>query len=239
MADLVIELAGAGGGRSCPVSVNELSRAQEIMRRDLGAIHDLAQATTPPAGGGIFQTLLGFLGDGLGVLSDVVGFPLNLIGSGADYVIKAVADLAKNVPIVGSLISDILLAANTLLQVGLKLPSSTLSMVQTLLKSFNGLSGDKQKSLQDQSMEKLLGKAKESGQEGDLQQLFNQSKKDAATVSTEGILKKAAGVGVPLAVGTGAFFILQGLLGTAGGAGVGGVLALLTGYGAYELGAFD
>jgi len=233
MADYVIEL-GRIDGQVFQVSQVELGHKNELMRSELGRLYQLGQE-----GGGIFQTLLGFLGSGLGTLSDVVGFPLNLIGQGGSFVIKTIADLAKNVPLVGEFLSDILLAGNTLLQAGLKLPSETIAMLGNLLKSFNGLPEDKQKSLQDKSMQKLIDKAGETGQKQEMQNLLNQQKQAGSTAEVMGVVKKAAGVVAPLGGAAVTFLALQGVLGTGGALGAGaGALGVLL-FGAYELGLFD
>jgi len=235
MADCVIEM-GRIGSRTITIQESNLTRQRELFNHALGQLQQLGQDPVPGTSTpGIFQTLLGFLGSGLGVLGDVVGFPLNLIGTGGDFIIRTLADLAKNVPIVGELISDILLAGNTLLQAGLSLPGATLAMLGNLLKSFSGLPKDEQDSLQKKSMEKIQAKANEAGQGEDLKKIQGMQVAGAMPPA----LKVAAGVAAPLTGGAIAFLALRAVLGDGGAAAAGGAITA-GGLGlAYMLGAFD
>ena len=223
MADQVIEL-GAGRFQIYDSALlADAGRREKILQHELGVVLPRMFAQMGQEAPGIFQTLLGFLGDGLGVLGDVIGFPTGLIATGADFVITTIAELARNIPIVGELIADILQAGNTLLGAGLSLPSETLGILSTLLTSFRKLPEEKQKSLEDKSETKIEALAAQTGQERDVDQALNISNQQQEEKDEKALGQTIATIAAPVVGGIGLGAALLPALGPGGAvaAGVG------------------
>lgn len=231
MADMVLEL-----GNGTRLGEREIAAATRSISMAAGRMRTLGQDEEKP---GIIQTLLGFVGDGIGLLGEGVGFPLGLIATGADFVINAIADVAREVPLVGTLIAEILVGANTIIGFGLKLPSEILGVISSLLTAFRKLPEDKQKELEKKAEDKIVEKARETGQQGDVEKVLK-SQEDKETKTQENkTVNTALGIGIPVLAGAGLGTALAGPVGlgggialglTAGGAGI-GLSALL---GAFE-----
>lgn len=209
--------------------------------------HNVGQLSPAAAGGagagaeegGFFEDIFGFFTDGMGVLGDVIGFPIGLIAEGSSTILNSLGSAVKEIPLVGQFVSDILTSGQSLLAGGLKLDPTSIGTIGTLLKVFGVLDEEEQKTLQRVSETKIVAKAAETNQAADITQLLALLKKSQGDQKEDKTLKTIAGVGVPVLVGGGLSAALIAELGTAGGIGV-GVAATGAGLGlAALLGAFE
>jgi hypothetical protein len=78
----------------------------------------------------ILGSVAGFLADGLGfalgTLGDLVDIPLGILSQGVDIAFNGVADLLRNIPIVGDLLAQILVLGGSLVKFGLSIPGLAL-----------------------------------------------------------------------------------------------------------------
>jgi hypothetical protein len=123
----------------------------------------------------ILGTIAGYLVDGLAfalnTLGDLIDLPLNILAQGVDVAFNGVAGLLSNIPVLGDLLSQIVLVGGSLIKFGLSVPGLLLHGLGNILEGIGEALDDamtpseKQKKLDD-SKESILEKTPDDLKEG-------------------------------------------------------------------------
>jgi hypothetical protein len=193
---------------------NTLGGEEELDGLELLELGGAPRRRGPRAELGQLGDVLGFffnlLSDGVGLLAKIVGAPLDVIGSAATAVIDAMAGLVGKIPWVGDLLAQVLVVGKVIINAVLKIPETLLKALSNIIGSFAKLPADKQKSLTEGAVGKLVGLAKQRGLERQARQAFDQNPPTAGgadvlppprTVGGQpAYLRVLAGVGIPAAL---------------------------------------
>lgn len=88
-----------------------------------------------PAGVGSF--LLGLVSDGVGVIADIVRVPADLLTRGVGAVSERVAGVIWEIPVLGELVAQILLAINAVTAFALPVPTGLLSGIANVFENLS------------------------------------------------------------------------------------------------------
>lgn len=108
----------------------------------------------------VFGYFFGAVGEGVtqiaGLLTDILEVPINLVSTGVGALLTGFAGLVGEIPILGPLVSSVVLAANAIIQAALQLPLEILTAVENLGKALKTLTPDQQKTFGQIAMKLLV-----------------------------------------------------------------------------------
>lgn len=162
------------------------------------------------------QFLADALGTVVGVIADIVSVPTELLVSGVDVVFSNVSALLREIPLLGELAAQAVLAAGAILKFAIEIPHLALEKISNL---FEGLSDaleanfgeEDRKNTVSQARQRILDNAPPQARD----QVERMLPRDRDDVRPDGNgadqgtgLSAALMVGVPLAIGAGALALI-------------------------------
>lgn len=193
----------------------------ELGRAGQGPRQEPFLAQRRPALGDIFGTAANFLvealGTVIGVIADIVAVPTGILVSGVDVVFNAVSSVLREIPLLGELAAQAMLAAGAILKWAIEVPQMALEKIANL---FEGLSDAIEQNFGEEDRKNTVSSARQRIVENAPPQARDQvgrmlptSRQDVGRPGgaepSETGLESALKVGVPLAVGAGAVALIM------------------------------
>jgi hypothetical protein len=192
----------------------------ELGRARSGFRHEpfLAQRRAPL--GDALSSAAGFLVDALGtvigVIADIVAVPTEILVSGIDVVFSNVSALLREIPLLGELAAQAMLAAGAILKWTIQVPQMALEKIANLFEGLSdaleqNLGEEDRKNTVSEARSRIIGNAPPQARD-QVARMLPTTREEVetgahGTAPTEGLLD-ALKVGVPLAIGAGALALI-------------------------------
>lgn len=242
MADMVIELgrhedatdpspysSRLAGNYSDVVRLRQanphLGETQRRIDQELGNIQQIALHLSQVGEGGIFTTLLEVVGQGIAATADAIGFPPSLLAEKVPSVIEGLAAAMREVPVVGTLVADILTAADVLVAAGIPIPEMVKATLGGILDAFDMLPQETQDELRRTAEVRVRAKAEETDQVAAVDQALAMGRRFEEEQRSRRVIRTVANVGIPVILGIVLSVALAPFVGTLEAVGLGVVAA--------------
>lgn len=177
-----------------------------------------------PRLGDVLTTVGKFLTDALStifsVIADIVQVPTEILASGVDVIFENVAAVLAEIPLLGELVAQAVLAAGAVLKFAIQVPHMALEQIANLFEGFSEaleatMSGDEKSEAVSQARKKIVSEAPEAlrpqvnrmltSDRNDVRRAVNEG---GDPVPTGSALEDALKIGVPAALAVGAVALI-------------------------------